>query len=214
MQKHWVSVIIESSQTTKQRNVFPSLPAGSWRRSPKYAMEALGKSQRDTSLSKRPYCLKKERCRSRVYEKVFSAAENACKCGWLGGNGSIRQGTWKSAYKKTVEKARGKTEKIEYWQTDDISWLSQKKGWAGLKTIILTRNTVIGEGGEESREERYFISGLPEGVEEAARAVRGHWMVESCHWHLDVTFREDGNHTIEKQAPITWISWGNCHWIY
>ena len=30
--------------------------------------------------------------------------------------------------------------------------------------------------------------------------MRGHWMVESCHWHLDVTFREDGNHTIEKQA--------------
>ncbi len=25
-------------------------------------------------------------------------------------------------------------------------------------------------------------------------------MVESWHWHLNVTFREDGNHTIEKQA--------------
>ncbi|MFQ8962230.1 hypothetical protein [Sellimonas intestinalis] len=25
-------------------------------------------------------------------------------------------------------------------------------------------------------------------------------MVESYHWHLDVTFREDGNHTLEKQA--------------
>lgn len=23
-------------------------------------------------------------------------------------------------------------------------------------------------------------------------------MVESYHWHLDVTFREDGNHTLEK----------------
>ena len=36
--------------------------------------------------------------------------------------------------------------------------------------------------------------------EVAERAVRGHWMVESYHWHLDVTFREDGNHTLEKQA--------------
>jgi hypothetical protein len=26
------------------------------------------------------------------------------------------------------------------------------------------------------------------------------WMVESYHWHLDVTFREDGNHTLEKAA--------------
>ena len=45
-----------------------------------------------------------------------------------------------------------------------------------------------------------FISSLAEGIDEIARAVRGHWMVESYHWHLDVTFREDGNHTLEKQA--------------
>lgn len=62
------------------------------------------------------------------------------------------------------------------------------------------RNTVRGEEGEEHTEERYFISSLPIGIEEIARAVRGHWMVESYHWHLDVTFREDGNHTMEKQA--------------
>lgn len=106
----------------------------------------------------------------------------------------------KSAYKKTLEKARGKTEKREYWQTGDISWMSQKKEWAGLKTIILARNTVTGTDGVEATEERYFISSLPVGIEEVARAVRGHWMVESYHWHLDVTFREDGNHTLEKQA--------------
>ncbi|WP_432764669.1 ISAs1 family transposase [Hungatella effluvii] len=81
-----------------------------------------------------------------------------------------------------------------------MSWLIPKKEWAGLQTIILTRNTIIGAGGEEQREERYFISSLPLGIEEITRAVRGHWMVESYHWHLDVTFREDGNHTLEKQA--------------
>ena len=106
----------------------------------------------------------------------------------------------KSAYKKTVEKARGKTEKREYWQTDDITWLSQKKEWKGLKTLILSRNTISDREGEKKIEERYFISSLPLGIEEIARAVRGHWMVESYHWHLDVTFREDGNHTLEKQA--------------
>ncbi len=101
-------------------------------------------------------------------------------------------------YKKMVEKARGKTETREYWQTEDISWLSQKKEWAGLKTIILTRNTVTGAEGEESIDERYFISSLPEGIEDAARAVRGHWLVESYHGHLDMTFREDEKHTMEK----------------
>lgn len=106
----------------------------------------------------------------------------------------------KCAYKKGIEKARGNLEKREYWQTEDISWLSQKKEWAGIKSIIMTRNTIAGSDGSTRVEERYFISSLPTNIEEAERAVRGHWMVESYHWHLDVTFREDGNHTLEKQA--------------
>lgn len=76
----------------------------------------------------------------------------------------------KCAYKKTIEKARGKTEKREYWQTEDISWLNQRKEWSGLKTIILTRNTVTGDGGEEYTEERYFISSLLSGIEDVVRA--------------------------------------------
>jgi hypothetical protein len=39
-------------------------------------------------------------------------------------------------------------------------------------------------------------------VEEIAQAIRKHWMVESYHWHLDVTFREDGNHTLEVAAIL------------
>jgi predicted transposase YbfD/YdcC len=105
------------------------------------------------------------------------------------------------AYTKTVEKARGGVEKREYWQTENIAWLSQNKDWAGLKSIAMTRNTVI-KNGMETSENRYFISSLPLDVNEVARAIRGHWMVESYHWHLDVTFPEDDNHTIEKQAAF------------
>ena len=107
----------------------------------------------------------------------------------------------KCAYHKTLEKARGGIEKREYWQTDDIGWLSQKKDWAGLKSIAMTRNTIVKDGVETS-ETRYFISSLPLDVREVARAIRGHWMVESYHWHLDVTFREDENRTLEKQAAF------------
>jgi predicted transposase YbfD/YdcC len=103
------------------------------------------------------------------------------------------------AYTKTVEKARSGIEVREYWQTDDTAWLSQKKEWVGLQSIAMTRNTIT-KNGETKVEQRYFISSLPVNVEEAARAIRGHWMVESYHWHLDVTFREDANHTADKQA--------------
>ena len=102
-------------------------------------------------------------------------------------------------YKKTIEKARGCIEIREYWQTNDISWLSQKGDWRGLKTIAMTRNTII-KNDETTTDVRYFISSLALDVAEIARAIRGHWMVESYHWHLDVTFREDGNHTLDKAA--------------
>lgn len=105
-----------------------------------------------------------------------------------------------SVYKKTIEKARGAIEKREYWQTANISWLKRKKEWFGMKTIAMTRNTIQVPGQEERIEERYYISSLNEDADEIARAIRGHWQVESYHWHLDVTFREDGNHTLEKQA--------------
>ena len=105
----------------------------------------------------------------------------------------------KCEYTNTLEKVRSGIEKREYWQTDDIAWLSQKKDWKGLKSIIMTRNTIVKEN-KETAETRYFISSLPLDVKEISRAVRGHWVVESYHWHLDVTFREDESRTLEKQA--------------
>ena len=46
--------------------------------------------------------------------------------------------------------------------------------------------------GKETADMRYFVSSLPMGVKQFARAVRGHWSIEnSCHWSLDFTYRED-----------------------
>lgn len=105
----------------------------------------------------------------------------------------------KGCYKKTVEKAHGQVETREYYQTGDIKWLEQRKGWKGVKSIIMECKTLEKEG-ERLTEYRYFISSLAEDTELASRAVRGHWSVESMHWHLDVTFREDYNTTADKTA--------------
>lgn len=103
------------------------------------------------------------------------------------------------AYKKTMEKAHNQIEIREYYQTEDIKWLSQKKEWKGLKSIAMERKT-IEKNGEKRYEYRYFISSMKADIETLGRAVRGHWSVESMHWHLDVTFREDANTTIDKMA--------------
>jgi predicted transposase YbfD/YdcC len=107
----------------------------------------------------------------------------------------------KCAYTRKVEKARGGIEVREYWQSTDVSWLEQLPEWTGLKSIVMTRNTVTKE--EKTTEEtRYFISSLGENIELAAKAIRGHWAVESFHWHLDFTFREDDCLILEKQCAL------------
>lgn len=103
-------------------------------------------------------------------------------------------------YKRTVEKARSRIEIREYYQTEKIGWLSQRKEWKGLKSIGMEEKTIRSEKGVETKEYRYYISSLKPEIELFSRAVRGHWSVESMHWHLDVTFHEDANTTLDKQA--------------
>ncbi len=107
----------------------------------------------------------------------------------------------KCDYTSNTEKARGGIEKREYWITSDVGWLANRESWLGLKTIGMTRNT-ISKNGNTTVEERFFISSLDKDVKEFSRAVRGHWVVESFHWHLDVTFREDNCQIVDKRAAL------------
>ena len=104
-------------------------------------------------------------------------------------------------YKKTIEKAHGQIEKREYYQTDDIDWLDQKKKWADLKTIGMTVNT-IEKDGEITIDKRYYINSIENDIEMFAKCVRQHWSIESMHWHLDVTFREDFNKTLDERGAL------------
>lgn len=101
-------------------------------------------------------------------------------------------------YKRTCEKAHGQVEVREYYQTEDIKWLSQRAKWKGLKSIGMERKTITRQDGTVRTENRYFISSLPCDIALFSQAIRKHWSVEVMHWHLDVTFREDANQTIEK----------------
>ncbi len=53
----------------------------------------------------------------------------------------------KKKYVCTIEKAHGQVEKREYYQTEDIGWLPQKKEWKGLKSIGMEEKTIRGEKG-------------------------------------------------------------------
>ena len=102
-------------------------------------------------------------------------------------------------YKKTVEKAHSQIEVREYYQTNDIKWLTNKNKWKNLKSIGIVEKT-IKKKDTESKEIRYYITSLDPKIDLFEKAVRGHWGIEIMHWHLDVTFKEDSNKTIEETA--------------
>ncbi|TWH58019.1 putative transposase YbfD/YdcC [Desulfitobacterium sp. LBE] len=106
-----------------------------------------------------------------------------------------------SGHTRTLEKARSQMEKRDYYQSEDVSWLADKERWKGLKSIGMVVKTIEKQG-KVTEEKRYYISSLPVQPELFAKAVRGHWAIESMHWQLDVTFREDNNTTLDKNAAL------------
>ena len=111
---------------------------------------------------------------------------------------------YKEAYEKChyeeSEGAHNQIEKRTYILIEDINWLNTKK-WKNLKAVGLCKKESIKNGLKEV-EIRYYITSLPmTDIKDFARAVRGEWGIENnLHWHLDVTFREDANTTMIKNA--------------
>jgi len=107
----------------------------------------------------------------------------------------------------TSDHGHGREEERTYLQLPAPEDLPGKPQWKSLKSVgVVTSRRVKGD--QESIEVRYYLSSLPVGVNLFARAVRGHWSVENtCHWTLDVTFREDDSRIRERVlgSNITWL---------
>ena len=85
----------------------------------------------------------------------------------------------------------------------DNSWLDKKFRWSGLNSIIKVTAHVYDKSAEtETAETRWYISSLNLNAEQALNAVRSHWQVESMHWMLDMTFREDESRIRKQQGPV------------
>lgn len=85
----------------------------------------------------------------------------------------------------------------------DKSWLDKEYRWSGLKSIIKVTSEVHEKStGKDTSETRWYITSLDLNAEQALNAVRSHWQVESMHWMLDMTFREDESRIRKKQGPL------------
>ena len=107
----------------------------------------------------------------------------------------------------TTETHHGRTEQRWYYQINVPPTLRGLKQWKGLRTlglVVRTRET----NGVETGEVQYYISSLKRNVKTFARSVRGHWNIENtCHWSLDMTFREDESRTRDRHVAenLAWL---------
>lgn len=106
------------------------------------------------------------------------------------------------------EKGHGRQEVRHYIQMPVPEKLAGASRWKGLLTIGVAMLTCL-RNGKETMDVRYFISSLPMGVQRFARAVRAHWGIENtCHWSLDITYREDESRIREKhlRENFAWLN--------
>jgi predicted transposase YbfD/YdcC len=108
----------------------------------------------------------------------------------------------------TVEKGHGRQETRTYLQLPAPAGLPGFGLWKALRTIAVVTSLCLRDG-KETAEVRYYISSLSMDVKRLARAVRGHWGIEnSCHWVLDVTYREDESRIREAalRENFAWLN--------
>lgn len=109
---------------------------------------------------------------------------------------------------ETTENGHGRTDRRIYTQLPIPKDFAAKEVWASLRTLGMVVRHYRADG-EENVDVRYYISSLPLGVKQFARAVRGHWGVENgCHWILDMTFREDESRMREPRVRenFAWLN--------
>ena len=108
----------------------------------------------------------------------------------------------------TTEKGHGREEQRTYLQFSAPKNLPGFMAWKGLKSIGIVTSCCLRDG-KETIEVRYYISSLIVNVIQFARAVRGHWGIENtCHWSLDMTFREDESRLRDRhlRENFAWLN--------
>ena len=108
---------------------------------------------------------------------------------------------------ETCEEGHGRQEERYYYLTPVPRAFAAAKEWPWVKAVGYAVRITRHADGRETTEVRYYISRRYLSGKRFAEAVRGHWGIESLHWVLDVTFREDDSRTRERTLGnnLSWL---------
>ena len=108
---------------------------------------------------------------------------------------------------ETREQSHGRIDERSYYLTAVPKDFPLKDDWPWVKAIGYSLRLSQQGDGPQSCEVRYYIASRYLSGKRFSEAVRGHWAIESMHWVLDVTFREDDSRTRERTLGnnLSWL---------
>lgn len=108
---------------------------------------------------------------------------------------------------ETIESGHGRIDERCYYLAKTPRDFAPAKDWPEVKAIGYALRLSKYPDGSETIDVRYYILSRYISGKRFAEAVRGHWSIESMHWILDVTFREDESRTRERTLGnnLSWL---------
>lgn len=108
---------------------------------------------------------------------------------------------------QTQDRGHGRRDERFYFVAQVPSDFAAKDEWPWIKAIGTAVRITTHADGSQSDEVRYYMLSRFLSGKRFGEAVRGHWSIESMHWVLDVTFREDESRTRERILAnnLSWL---------
>lgn len=106
-------------------------------------------------------------------------------------------------YSIDVDKGHGRLEQRECWVVCPKEYkkcFRTLKDWKKIEAVVMVKSTRIVKS-KTTVEFRYYITSCSADAKYLSQAIRKHWGVESMHWILDITFREDQSRIRKGDGP-------------